>query len=290
MSQAEHKQRFSSPVPDDMPQLVSHALAEDVGGGDLTAGLVASDATAQATVIVRETAVICGRPWFDEVFRQLDPGICIEWLVSEGDQAKTQRTICSLSGPARSLLTGERTALNFLQTLSATATAARRYADAVSGTGCQILDTRKTIPGLRSAQKYAVACGGARNHRQGLYDAVLIKENHIVAAGSVAAAIAEARKISDLPVQIEVENLDQLDQALAAAVDSVLLDNFSNALLAEAVSKTRDSGSKTTLEASGGYRVEQLRETAATGVDFISCGALTKNLRAVDFSMRFNKI
>ena len=290
MSQTEHKQRFSSPVPDDMPQLVSHALAEDVGGGDLTAGLVASDATAQATVIVRETAVICGRPWFDEVFRQLDPGVCIEWLVSEGDKAKTQRTICSLSGPARSLLTGERTALNFLQTLSATATAARRYADAVSGTGCQILDTRKTIPGLRSAQKYAVACGGARNHRQGLYDAVLIKENHIVAAGSVAAAIAEARKISDLPVQIEVENLDQLDQALAAAVDSVLLDNFSNALLAEAVSKTRDSGSKTTLEASGGYRVEQLRETAATGVDFISCGALTKNLRAVDFSMRFNKI
>jgi len=290
MSQTEHKQRFSSPVPDDMPQLVSHALAEDVGGGDLTAGLVASDATAQATVIVRETAVICGRPWFDEVFRQLDPGVCIEWLVSEGDQAKTQRTICSLSGPARSLLTGERTALNFLQTLSATATAARRYADAVSGTGCQILDTRKTIPGLRSAQKYAVACGGARNHRQGLYDAVLIKENHIVAAGSVAAAIAEARKISDLPVQIEVENLDQLDQALAAAVDNVLLDNFSTALLAEAVSKTRDSGSKTTLEASGGYRVEQLRETAATGVDFISCGALTKNLRAVDFSIRFNKI
>ena len=290
MSQIEHKPRFSSPVPDDMPQLVSHALAEDVGGGDLTAGLVASDATAQATVIVRETAVICGRPWFDEVFRQLDPGVCIEWLVSEGDQAKTQRTICSLSGPARSLLTGERTALNFLQTLSATATAARRYADAVSGTGCQILDTRKTIPGLRSAQKYAVACGGARNHRQGLYDAVLIKENHIVAAGSVAAAIAEARKISDLPVQIEVENLDQLDQALAAAVDSVLLDNFSNALLAEAVCKTHDSGSKTTLEASGGYRVEQLQETAATGVDFISCGALTKNLRAVDFSMRFAKI
>lgn len=290
MSQAEHKQRFSNPIPDDMPQLVSHALAEDVGGGDLTAGLVASDATAQATVIVRETAVICGRPWFDEVFRQLDPGVCIEWLVSEGDQAKTQRTICSLSGLARSLLTGERTALNFLQTLSATATAARRYADAVSGTGCQILDTRKTIPGLRSAQKYAVACGGARNHRQGLYDAVLIKENHIVAAGSVAAAIAEARKISDLPVQIEVENLDQLDQALAAAVDSVLLDNFSNALLAEAVSKTRDSGSKTTLEASGGYRVEQLQETAATGVDFISCGALTKNFRAVDFSMRFAKI
>ncbi len=290
MSQAEHKRRFSNPVPDDMPQLVSHALAEDVGAGDLTAGLVASDATAQATVIVRETAVICGRPWFDEVFRQLDPGVRIEWLVSEGDKAKTQQTICSLSGPARSLLTGERTALNFLQTLSATATAARRYADAVSDTSCQILDTRKTIPGLRSAQKYAVACGGARNHRQGLYDAVLIKENHIVAAGSVAAAIAEARKISNLPIQIEVENLDQLDQALADAVDSVLLDNFSNALLAEAVSKTRDSGSKATLEASGGYQVEQLLETAATGVDFISCGALTKNLRAVDFSMRFAKI
>ncbi len=290
MSQAEHKQRFSNPVPEDMPQLVGHALAEDVGGGDLTAGLVASDAKARATVIVREAAVICGRPWFDEVFRQLDPGINIEWLVSEGDGAEPRQTICRLAGPARSLLTGERTALNFLQTLSATATAARRYADAVSGTGCQILDTRKTIPGLRRAQKYATACGGVRNHRQGLYDAILIKENHIVAAGSVAAAIAQARKISDLPIQIEVENLDQLDQALADAVDSVLLDNFSNALLAEAVSKTRDSGSKATLEASGGCQVEHLQETAATGVDFISCGALTKNLRAVDFSMRFSKI
>ena len=290
MSQAEHKQRFSNPVPDGMQELVSRALAEDVGGGDLTAGLVASHATAQATVIVRETAVICGRPWFDEVFHQLDPGISIEWLVGECDTAKAQQTICSLTGSARSLLTGERTALNFLQTLSATATVARRYADAISGTGCQVLDTRKTIPGLRRAQKYAAACGGVRNHRQGLYDAILIKENHIVAAGSVAAAIAQARKISDLPVQIEVENLDQLGQALATAVDSVLLDNFSNALLAEAVSKTRGSGSQATLEASGGYQVEQLQETAATGVDFISCGTLTKNLRAVDFSMRFSKI
>ncbi|MFB3064002.1 MAG: carboxylating nicotinate-nucleotide diphosphorylase [Gammaproteobacteria bacterium] len=287
MNQAKHEQLFSNPVPDDMPKVVRHAVAEDVGGGDLTAGLVASDATAQATAIVREAAVICGRPWFDEVFRQLDPGINIEWLMTEGDTAEAQQTICRLAGPARSMLTGERTALNFLQTLSATATAARRYADAVRGTGCQILDTRKTIPGLRSAQKYAVACGGARNHRQGLYDAILIKENHIVAAGSVAAAIARARTIGDLPVQVEVENLDQLDQALAAAVDSVLLDNFSNALLAEAVSKTRNSGCKTTLEASGGYRLEQLQETAATGVNFISCGALTKNLRAIDFSMRF---
>lgn len=287
MSQTKHKQRFSNPVPDDMPQLVRHALAEDVGGGDLTAVLVATDAMAQATVIVREAAVICGRPWFDEVFGQLDPGISIEWLLTEGDAAKARQTICRLAGPARAVLTGERTALNFLQTLSATATTARRYADAVKGTGCQILDTRKTIPGLRNAQKYAVACGGARNHRQGLYDAILIKENHIAAAGSVAAAIARARTISDLPVQVEVENLDQLNQALAATADSVLLDNFSNALLKEAVSKTRDSGSQAILEASGGYQVEQLQETAATGVDFISCGALTKNLRAVDFSMRF---
>ncbi len=287
MNQAKHNQQFSNPVPDDMPKVVRHAVAEDVGGGDLTAGLVAGDATAQATVIVREAAVICGRPWFDEVFAQLDPGINIEWLVADGDTAEPRQTICRLAGPARSLLTGERTALNFLQTLSATATAARRYADAVRGTRCQILDTRKTLPGLRSAQKYAVACGGARNHRRSLDDAILIKENHIVAAGSVAAAIAQARTIGDLPVQVEVENLDQLEQALAAAVDSVLLDNFSNALLKEAVSKTRDSGSKTTLEASGGYRLEQLQETAATGVNFISCGALTKNVRAVDFSMRF---
>ncbi|MCZ6912673.1 MAG: carboxylating nicotinate-nucleotide diphosphorylase [Proteobacteria bacterium] len=287
MSQAEQSKQFSNPVPDDMPQVVSRALAEDVGDGDLTAELVASDATAQATVIVREAAVICGRPWFNEVFHQLEPGINIEWAITEGDMAKAQQRICRLTGPARSLLTGERTALNFLQTLSATATAARRYAAAVKSTKCQILDTRKTIPGLRSAQKYAVACGGARNHRLGLHDAILIKENHIVAAGSVAAAIAQAKAISNLPVQIEVEDLDQLDRALAAAADSVLLDNFSNVLLKEAVNKTRDSGSKATLEASGGYEIEQLEETAATGVDYISCGALTKNLRAVDFSMCF---
>ncbi len=286
MSQAEHKKRFSNSVPDDMSMVVSHALAEDVGDGDLTARLVATDATAQATVIVQEDAVICGRPWFDEVFRQLEPGINIEWLATEGDTAEAEQTICCLTGPTRSLLTGERTALNFLQTLSATATAARRYADAVKGTDCQILDTRKTVPGLRSAQKYAVACGGARNHRLGLYDAILIKENHIAAAGSVAAAIAQARATSDLPVQIEVENLDQLDEALAAAADSLLLDNFSDSLLKEAVDKTRGSGAKTVLEASGGYKIEQLKATAETGVDFISCGALTKDLRAVDFSMR----
>lgn len=286
MNQAKHKHRFSDPVPDDMPKIVRHAVAEDVGSGDLTAGLVAGDATAQATVIVREAAVICGRPWFDEVFHQLDPGVNIEWAIAEGDTAKAGQAICSLNGPARALLTGERTALNFLQTLSATANTARRYADAVRGTSCQVLDTRKTIPGLRSAQKYAVACGGARNHRLGLYDAILIKENHITAAGSVAAAIAQARATSDLPVQIEVENLDQLDEALAAAADSLLLDNFSDALLKEAVDKTRGSGAKTVLEASGGYKIEQLKATAETGVDFISCGALTKNLRAVDFSMR----
>ncbi len=225
---------------------------------------------------------------FDEVFHQLDPEINIEWLMTEGDMAEAQQRICCLAGLARSLLTGERTALNFLQTLSATATVAGRYAAEVKGTKCQILDTRKTIPGLRSAQKYAVACGGARNHRLGLHDAILIKENHIAAAGSVAAAIAQARAISNLPVQIEVEDLEQLDQALANAADRVLLDNFSNALLKEAVNKTRGSGGKPTLEASGGYEIEQLEETAATGVDYISCGALTKNLRAVDFSMCFN--
>ena len=288
MSKPEHNKKLPNPVPDDMPQVVSRALAEDVGSGDLTAGLVAADATAQARVFVREAAVICGRPWFDEVFRQLDPEIDIEWLISEGDAAEAKRSICCLTGSARSLLTGERTALNFLQTLSATAAVARQYSDAVGGTTCQILDTRKTIPGLRSAQKYAVACGGARNHRLGLHDAILIKENHIVAAGSVTAAIAQVRALSNLPVQIEVEDLDQLDQALAAAVDSVLLDNFSNTLLKEAVRKTHDSGGKATLEASGSYQFDDLKETAATGVDFISCGALTKNLRSVDFSMRFS--
>lgn len=288
MSQVKYSKQFPGLVPDDMPQVVGRALAEDVGCGDLTAGLVASDATAQATVIVREAAVICGRPWFDEVFRQLEQAIDTEWVIAEGDTAKAGQTVCCLTGPARSLLTGERTALNFLQTLSATATMARRYADAVRETDCQILDTRKTIPGLRSAQKYAVACGGARNHRLGLYDAILIKENHIAAAGSVAAAIAQARAIGELPVQVEVEDLDQLDQALAAAADSILLDNFSIALLTEAVRRARDSAGKVTVEASGGYRIEQLREAAATGVDFISCGALTKNLQAIDFSMRFD--
>jgi nicotinate-nucleotide pyrophosphorylase (carboxylating) len=287
MSQTDANPQTSRPLPGDISQVVSVALAEDVGSGDLTAALVAADAVAQAAVIVREAAVISGRPWFDEVFRQLDPGIGIEWLVAEGEVSKAGQTICRLSGSARALLTGERTALNFLQTLSATATTAKTFADAVSGTKCQILDTRKTIPGLRNAQKYAVACGGAKNHRLGLFDAILIKENHIAAAGSVEQAIVQARAISGLPIQIEVENLEELDQALAANADSILLDNFSNALLTEAVIKTRASGGKTRLEASGGYQIEQLKDAAETGVDFISSGALTKNLRAIEFSMRF---
>ncbi|MCZ6560712.1 MAG: carboxylating nicotinate-nucleotide diphosphorylase [Gammaproteobacteria bacterium] len=287
MSQTERNSPISRSLPTDISQVVSLALAEDIGSGDLTTSLVAADALARAAVIAREQAVICGRPWFDEVFRQLDASIAIEWMIAEGQPAEAGQTICRLSGAARPLLTGERTALNFLQTLSATATTAKTFADAVSGTKCQILDTRKTIPGLRSAQKYAVACGGAMNHRLGLFDAILIKENHIAAAGSVAAAITQARAISDLPIQIEVENLEQLDQALAANADSILLDNFSNALLAEAVIKTRTAGGKTRLEASGGYQIEQLEDAAKTGVDFISSGALTKNLRAIDFSMRF---
>ncbi len=276
------------PIPGDLSTCVQRALEEDIGHGDITAALVAKEATAQARVITREETLICGRPWFDEVFHQLDPNVDVDWQFTEGEKAGIGQVVCQLGGPAQILLTGERTALNFLQTLSATANTARLFADAVSGTECRILDTRKTIPGLRSAQKYAVRCGGACNHRIGLYDGILIKDNHIAAAGSIEKAITRARSVSDLPIEIEVEDLDQLEQALAAGANIVLLDNFSNELLRQAVSKTRDADGNTKLEASGGYRLEQLRDAAETGVDFISSGALTKNIRAVDLSMRFD--
>jgi nicotinate-nucleotide pyrophosphorylase (carboxylating) len=262
------------------------ALAEDVGTGDCTAALIPAEAAGRAHVISREAAVLSGTPWVDEVFRQLDPRVAIDWLAHDGDAIVPDQILCRLSGPARSLLTGERAALNFLQTLSGTATRARRWADAVAGTGARILDTRKTIPGLRLAQKYAVTCGGCHNHRIGLYDAVLIKENHIAAAGSVTAALyAAQQEAAGLEIEIEVETLDQLREALAAGARRVLLDNFPLEGLRAAVAI---AGGRARLEASGGVTLDTVRAIAETGVDDISVGALTKDVRAVDLSMRFD--
>ncbi|HET7569915.1 MAG TPA: carboxylating nicotinate-nucleotide diphosphorylase [Gammaproteobacteria bacterium] len=272
-------------LPDDIAITVRRALEEDIGGGDLTASLIEPATQARARVIVREAAVLAGQPWFDEVFRQIDPAVRVEWLHAEGEMLAPDDVVCQLAGPARAILTGERTGLNFLQTLSAVATTARRYSDLVAGTGCRILDTRKTLPGLRSAQKYAVRAGGATNHRMGLFDAVLIKENHIIAAGGVAAAIAAIRaRHPEVPVEVEVEDFDQLDAAIAAGADRILLDNFSLADKRTAVQRT---AGRAELEASGGIEFDGLRAIAETGVDFISVGALTKHVRAVDFSMRF---
>lgn len=264
---------------------VARALAEDVGSGDLTADLLPADRIGQAKVIVREQAVVCGQAWFDEVFRQVDPRVTVEWLVKDGDSVEADQQLCRLEGPVRALFTGERSALNFLQLLSGTATVARRYADAVAGTKTRILDTRKTVPGLRLAQKYAVRCGGASNHRIGLYDAILIKENHIYAAGSIAKALEEARRLHpNVPTEIEVETLEQLEEALQAGAKQILLDNFSLDDLRQAVALT---AGRATLEASGNMELDRLRAVAETGVDFISVGALTKHVRAIDLSMRF---
>lgn len=262
------------------------ALAEDVGGGDLTANLIPETAHSEATVICREAATICGRAWFDQVFSQLDASIRIDWLVEEGEQVRPDQRLCTLHGLSRPLLTGERTALNFLQSLSGTATLARRYADAVEGTGVKVLDTRKNIPGLRQAQKYAVTCGGCHNHRIGLYDGVLIKENHIAAAGSIATAVTQARQHAPegISVEVEVENLEEVREALSAGADILLLDNMPPTLLRDAVALNQGQAK---LEASGGITLENIREIAETGVDFISIGELTKHLRAVDLSMRF---
>ena len=270
------------------------ALAEDVGDGDVTAGLVPADARATAWVTCREQAVICGQPWFDETFRQLDPGIEVVWLVHEGQHVEPDTRVCKISGPARAILTGERTALNFLQTLSGTATAAAALAALVTGTGCSVLDTRKTIPGLRQAQKYAARCGGMRNHRNGLFDGVLIKENHIMAAGSITAAVEAARRTThDLTVEVEVESLEEAREAITAGADILLLDDFSLGQMVEAVQLNRQLAAdlpreRAMLEASGSVTAESLREIAATGVDFVSVGAVTKHLRATDFSMRFS--
>ena len=280
-------QSLPTPSPD-LPEQVRRALAEDLGTGDLTAALVPAAQIARASVITRDEAVICGQHWFDETFRQLDRSIAIEWRVVEGDRTRAGTTLCNLTGPARPLLTGERTALNFLQTLSATATAARAYADAVAGTGVRVLDTRKTIPGLRAAQKYAVRIGGAHNHRMGLSDAILIKENHIVAAGSLTAAVQAARqRDAEVLLEVEVESTEQAAEALAAGADRLLLDNFPLDRLREAVALRNQMAPGIGLEASGSITLANVRAVAETGVDFISIGEITKNIRAIDLSMRF---
>ncbi|MGF1614873.1 MAG: carboxylating nicotinate-nucleotide diphosphorylase [Gammaproteobacteria bacterium] len=267
-------------------ETVRNALQEDVGKGDVTATLIPAPQRAHATVIARETAVLCGGAWFEQVFRQLDPEVEITWQAIEGTRVEPNQPICSLAGQARALLTGERTALNFLQTLSGTATKARHYAEAVLGTRTRILDTRKTIPGLRAAQKYAVRCGGCQNHRMGLFDGVLIKENHILAVGSITTAINQMRRTHPgLPIEVEVETLVELDEALRCGVEIVLLDNFDIPAIQVAVQRT---GGRAKIEVSGGVRVDRLREIAAAGVDYISVGALTKDVTAVDLSMRFH--
>ncbi len=267
---------------------VRQALEEDVGGGDVTAALIGDATRARARVLCRESAVLCGRPWFDQVYTQLDERVSVAWRADDGELLSPDQCVCVVEGPARSLLTGERTALNFIQMLSGTATAARRCAEAVKGTHARILDTRKTIPGLRLAQKYAVRCGGCENHRLGLYDAILIKDNHIFAAGSVAGAVSAARRLNpDLSVEVEVESLAQLKQAIEAGADIIMLDNFRREALREAVSMT---AGRAKLEISGNVPPEEIRALAVTGVDYISLGALTKNVQAIDFSMDFEPL
>lgn len=264
---------------------VTRALAEDVGTGDVTARLVPGNQVASARVITREAAVLAGSAWFEECFRQLDPHVQVRWTCVDGDRLQPNQLICEVNGNARALLTAERCSLNFLQTLSAVATRTRAFVEAVAGTRAAILDTRKTLPGLRYALKYAVRCGGGTNHRIGLYDGVLIKENHIAAAGGIASALAQASRLAPgIPVQVEVENTGQLEEAIAAGAKLILLDNFDLEGLGAAVKFT---AGRAALEASGGVSLESVRAIALTGVDRISVGSLTKDIRAVDLSMRF---
>lgn len=273
------------PPPGVVQDDVRRALGEDVGSGDCTAHLVPREQELHTRVISRDPAVLAGSAWFDEAFRQLDPGVSVDWHAADGDRIEAEQVVCEVRGAARSVLTGERTALNFLQALSGTATATRRYVDAIAGTGAAVLDTRKTLPGLRRAQKYAVLCGGGSNHRIGLFDAILVKENHIAAAGSIRAAVAKAQqRYPELLLEVEVEDLDQLEQAFEAGAQRVLLDNFPLERLREAVRRYKG---RIGLEASGGIELESIRAVAETGVDFISVGGITKHVRAVDFSMRF---
>ncbi len=276
------------PVPADLPQQVARALAEDIGAGDLTAALVPADRTGRATVITREAAVICGVPYVNATFDAIEPQVRIDWQVAEGERVKANQPLFNVEGPARALLTGERTALNFLQLLSGTATAANAYAVLLEGTKCRLLDTRKTIPGLRTAQKYAVRVGGGQNHRMGLFDGILIKENHIMAAGSIAKAVAEARRSGgQVPVEVEVETLSELQQAIAAGADIAMLDEFSLQSMREAVAVNSAAIRPLKLEASGGISSSTIRDIAETGVDYISVGSITKHLHAIDLSMRF---
>ena len=265
-------------------------MQEDIGDGDLTSELTPATATIDATIVTRDRMTLAGRPWVDELFRDLDPGVVLDWELDDGEAAEADTTICRLQGPARSILSGERAALNLLQTLSATATVTAAFVRAVADTHCQILDTRKTLPGLRLAQKYAVRQGGGCNHRIGLFDAILIKENHIMSAGGIATAIAAARQLhADMPVEIEVESIAEMREALAAKAERLLLDNFSLELLREAVAINSEEGDPPAkLEASGGLTIDEINAVAKTGVDYISVGALTKNVRAIDLSMRFH--
>ncbi len=263
---------------------VTLALAEDIGNGDLTARLIAADTRMSGAVIARESGIMAGTEWFTEVFHQLDDRVTVNWQVGDGDPLAADQSLCTLTGPARALLTGERTALNFIQLLSAVATRTRIYVDAIANTGCRILDTRKTIPGLRLAQKYAVRCGGGSNHRIGLFDAVLIKENHIAGAGNIANAVSRGRQSAGtVMIEVEVETASELQQAIEAGADRILLDNFSLTELAEAAAHT---AGRCELEASGGITLDTIRPIAQTGVDFISVGELTKTVAALDLSMR----
>ncbi|MDZ7854056.1 MAG: carboxylating nicotinate-nucleotide diphosphorylase [Halomonas sp.] len=275
---------YQDALAEEIRDSAARLLAEDVGPGDITAQLIPDKQITWARVITREAAVLCGVAWVDELYRRLDARVALHWQAADGDALAPGQAFLELEGPARSLLTGERAALNLLQTLSATATRTRRYVDLLEGTGVRMLDTRKTLPGLRLAQKYAVTCGGGHNHRIGLYDAFLIKENHIAACGGIAAAVREARSIArDLPVEVEVETFEELDLALAAGADVIMLDNFSLDDMREAVRRT---AGRATLEASGNVDEGTLRTIAETGVDCISSGALTKDIQAIDLSMR----
>lgn len=275
----------NTPSLTEIAQDVAAALTEDIGSGDVSAQLIPADQHGLARIISREEAVICGCPWFVEAFRQVDPAVQVQWHLAEGEKVSPDTEICRLEGSARSLLTAERNGMNFVQMLSGTATVTRRYVDAIAGTGCRLLDTRKTIPGLRLAQKYAVACGGGVNHRVGLYDAYIIKENHIAAAGSITAAVKSAfEQHPELLIEVEVETLTQLTEAIDAGAGRVMLDNFDLAGLREGVAL---NDGRVELEASGGVTLETIRGIAETGVDYISVGALTKHVRATDLSMRF---
>ena len=276
-------------LPADLARQVEAALREDLGSGDVTARLVPAAQRVQGSVVTREQAVLCGRAWVEETFRQLDGRVQLTWHAADGDRVAAQQVVFAIAGPARPVLSGERTALNFLQLLSGTATVTRRFVDAVAGTGCRILDPRKTIPGLRTAQKYAVRCGGGQNHRIGLYDQVLIKENHIAAAGSLTGAIEAARSsAAGLAVEVEVETLAELREALNARPDIILLDEFSLEDMRTAVALNRSQGAVAKLEVSGSVSLEAVHAIALTGVDYISVGTLTKHVRAIDLSMRLD--